>query len=36
MKKAAFDTRGPVIVGVHVDYHDKHELFDKVHENSIK
>jgi acetolactate synthase I/II/III large subunit len=34
--KKAFDTPGPVIVGVHVDYRDNHQLFemiktDKVH-----
>jgi len=33
--KTAFDTRGPVIVGVHVDYRDNHQLFEMVHENSI-
>jgi acetolactate synthase I/II/III large subunit len=33
--KKAFDTRGPVIVGVHVDYRDNHELFEMVHEDSI-
>jgi acetolactate synthase I/II/III large subunit len=34
--KKAFDTRGPVIVGVHVDYRDNHELFEMVHEDSIQ
>jgi acetolactate synthase I/II/III large subunit len=34
--KEAFDAPGPVIVGVHVDYRDNHQLFemmktDKVH-----
>jgi acetolactate synthase I/II/III large subunit len=34
--KKAFDAPGPVIVGVHVDYRDNHQLFemmktDKVH-----
>jgi acetolactate synthase-1/2/3 large subunit len=31
----AFDTQGPVIVGVHVDYRDNHELFEMLHEDSI-
>jgi acetolactate synthase I/II/III large subunit len=33
--KKAFDTQGPVIVGVHVDYRDNHELFELLHEDSI-
>ena len=33
--KRAFDTQGPVIVGVHVDYRDNHELFEMLHEDSI-
>lgn len=33
--KKAFDTQGPVIVGVHVDYSDNHELFEMLHEDSI-
>jgi acetolactate synthase-1/2/3 large subunit len=33
--KKAFDTPGPVIVGVHVDYSDNHELFEMLHEDSI-
>jgi acetolactate synthase I/II/III large subunit len=33
--KKAFDTQGPVIVGVHVDYRDHHELFEMLHEDSI-
>ena len=33
--KVAFDTPGPVIIGVHVDYRDNHELFELVHANSI-
>ena len=33
--KKAFDTQGPAIVGVHVDYRDNHKLFEMVHENSI-
>ena len=33
--KKAFDTPGPVIVGVHVDYRDNARLFEDVHEGSI-
>jgi acetolactate synthase-1/2/3 large subunit len=33
--KQAFDTSGPVIVGVQVDYRDNHELFEMLHEDSI-
>jgi hypothetical protein len=33
--KKAFDTQGPVIVGVHVDYRDNHKLFKMLHEDSI-
>jgi acetolactate synthase-1/2/3 large subunit len=33
--KKAFETQGPVIVGVHVDYRDNHELFEMLHENSF-
>ena len=33
--KKAFDTQGPVIVGVHVDYRDNHNLFEMLHEDSI-
>jgi acetolactate synthase I/II/III large subunit len=33
--KKAFDTQGPVIVGVHVDYRDNHELFEMLHADSI-
>jgi acetolactate synthase-1/2/3 large subunit len=33
--KQAFDTSGPVIIGVHVDYRDNHELFEMLHEDSI-
>jgi acetolactate synthase I/II/III large subunit len=28
--KKAFDTPGPVIVGVHVDYRDNHQLFETI------
>jgi acetolactate synthase-1/2/3 large subunit len=34
--KKAFDTQGPVIVGVHVDYRDNHKLFEMLHEDSIQ
>jgi acetolactate synthase I/II/III large subunit len=33
--KKAFDTPGPVLVGIHADYRDNHTLFEMVHENSI-
>ena len=33
--KKAFETHGPVIVGVHVDYRDNHKLFEMVHEDSF-
>jgi acetolactate synthase I/II/III large subunit len=33
--KQAFDTPGPVIVGVHVDYRDNHQLFELLHADSI-
>jgi acetolactate synthase-1/2/3 large subunit len=33
--KQAFDTPGPVLVGVHVDYRDNHKLFEKVSDRSI-
>jgi acetolactate synthase-1/2/3 large subunit len=33
--KKAFETSGPVIVGVHVDYSDNHLLFETLHEDSI-
>ena len=31
----AFNTRGPVIVGVNVDYRDNHQLFEMVKGDSI-
>ena len=31
----AFDTAGPVLIGVHVDYRDNHKLFEQVNERSI-
>jgi acetolactate synthase I/II/III large subunit len=33
--KKAFNTHGPVVVGVHVDYRDNHELFEMVKGDSI-
>lgn len=33
--KKAFDTAGPVIIGVHVDYSDNVKLFEQVREGSI-
>jgi acetolactate synthase-1/2/3 large subunit len=33
--KKAFDTLGPVIVGVHVDYRDNHKLFEMVRGDRI-
>jgi hypothetical protein len=33
--KKAFDTPGPVIVGVHVDYRDNHQLFETIKGDSF-
>jgi acetolactate synthase I/II/III large subunit len=33
--KQAFDTSGPVLVGVHVDYRDNHKLFQEVSDRSV-
>ncbi len=33
--KKAFDTQGPVIVGIHVDYSDNHKLFEMVDDNAF-
>jgi acetolactate synthase-1/2/3 large subunit len=33
--KKAFDAEGPVIVGVHVDYSDNHQLFEMMKGNNI-
>jgi hypothetical protein len=33
--KRAFETLGPVLVGVHVDYRDNHKLFEHVHEHLL-
>jgi acetolactate synthase-1/2/3 large subunit len=34
--KKAFDTSGPVIVGIHVDYSDNHKLFEMVDESAFQ
>jgi len=34
--KKAFDTSGPVIIGVHVDYTDNYKLFEQVKELSVQ
>jgi acetolactate synthase-1/2/3 large subunit len=33
--KKAFDTAGPVIVGVHVDYRDNHKMFEMIRGDNI-
>jgi acetolactate synthase-1/2/3 large subunit len=33
--KQAFDTPGPVVIGVHVDYRDNPKLFEQVNERSV-
>jgi acetolactate synthase-1/2/3 large subunit len=33
--RKAFETSGPVIVGVHVDYRDNHQLFEMIRGDSI-
>jgi len=33
--KKAFETPGPVVVGVHVDYSDNHKLFEMIDESSV-
>ena len=33
--KKAFDTPGPVLIGVHVDYRDNYKLFEQVEERGI-
>jgi acetolactate synthase-1/2/3 large subunit len=33
--KQAFDTPGPVLVGVQVDYRDNHKLFEQVNQRSV-
>ena len=34
--KEAFDTSGPMLIGIHADYSDNHKLFEMVHENSFQ
>lgn len=34
--KAAFDTPGPVVIGIHVDYSDNHKLFEMVNDDSLQ
>jgi acetolactate synthase-1/2/3 large subunit len=31
----AFETPGPVLIGVNVDYRDNHKLFEKVHKHLL-
>jgi acetolactate synthase-1/2/3 large subunit len=33
--RRAFETPGPVLIGIHVDYRDNHKLFEKVHERLL-
>jgi acetolactate synthase-1/2/3 large subunit len=33
--RKAFDTPGPVLVGVHVDYRDNAKLFEDVHAGGV-
>jgi acetolactate synthase-1/2/3 large subunit len=33
--KKAFDTAGPVLIGIHVDYRDNHTLFEMMDEKSL-
>jgi acetolactate synthase I/II/III large subunit len=33
--RRAFETPGPVLIGINVDYRDNHKLFEKVHENVL-
>jgi acetolactate synthase I/II/III large subunit len=33
--RQAFDTPGPVLIGVHVDYTDNHKLFEQVNERTM-
>jgi acetolactate synthase I/II/III large subunit len=33
--KKAFDAHGPVIVGVHVEYSDNHQLFEMIIADNI-
>jgi acetolactate synthase-1/2/3 large subunit len=33
--RKAFETPGPVLIGVDVDYRDNHKLFEKVHKHLL-
>jgi acetolactate synthase-1/2/3 large subunit len=33
--RRAFETPGPVLIGIHVDYRDNHKLFEKVHKHVL-
>jgi acetolactate synthase-1/2/3 large subunit len=33
--RKAFEARGPVLIGIHVDYRDNHALFENVHEHLL-
>jgi acetolactate synthase-1/2/3 large subunit len=33
--RKAFETAGPVLVGIHVYYGDNHKLFEQVHEHLL-
>jgi acetolactate synthase-1/2/3 large subunit len=33
--RKAFETPGPVLIGINVDYRDNHKLFEKVHEHVL-
>jgi acetolactate synthase I/II/III large subunit len=33
--RKAFETAGPVLLGIRVDYRDNHLLFEKVHEHLL-
>jgi acetolactate synthase-1/2/3 large subunit len=33
--RRAFETPGPVLIGINVDYRDNHELFEKVHKHIL-
>jgi acetolactate synthase I/II/III large subunit len=33
--RKAFETPGPVLIGINVDYRDNHELFEKVHKHIL-
>jgi acetolactate synthase-1/2/3 large subunit len=33
--RRAFETPGPVLLGINVDYRDNHKLFEKVHKHIL-